>query len=98
MPQASPHDWLRPKLSALVAEAEAAGIDRGVSVAVITDLINGPPFSASALETSEEWNQDIGEPDYMVNANVPISDEPTEIEGVRGSARASHFHISGRRT
>jgi hypothetical protein len=97
MPQISPHDWLRPKLDALVAEAEAAGIERGISVAVITDLINGPPFSAGAPETNEAWNQDIGEPDYMVNPNTPISDEPTENSGSKGFGRGSHIHRSGRR-
>jgi hypothetical protein len=67
MPQLAAHDWFGPKLGALVAEAEAAGFARDVAVAVITDLINGPQFNTAPLETDETWNQDIGEPDYMVN-------------------------------
>jgi hypothetical protein len=73
MAEVGPHDWYRPKLDALVAEAEAAGIARDVSVAVITDLINGPAFSQAPLTTEEGWNQDIGEPDYDVNVNNPAS-------------------------
>lgn len=75
----APHDWYQPKLEALVAEAEAAGIARDVSVAVITDLINGPAFSQAPLQTEEGWNQDIGEPDYDVNVNNPITgDAPSD--------------------
>jgi hypothetical protein len=97
MPQLSPHDWLRPKLGALVAEAEAAGIERSISVAVITDLINEPPFSTGAPENNEQWNQDIGEPDYMVNQDAPLSDEPVGKAAPNGFGRGSHFHRSGRR-
>ena len=77
MPNISPHDWLRPKLAALVQEAEAAGIARDVSVAVITDLINGALSGAPPLQTNEGWNKDIGEPDEFVNVNAPLSAEPT---------------------
>ena len=77
MPDISPHDWLRPKLAALVQNAEAAGIARDVSVAVITDLINGPLSGAPPLQTNEDWNKDIGEPDAFVNVNAPLSAEPT---------------------
>ncbi len=75
MAQVSPHDWLLPRLTELVKNAEAAGIDRGVSVAVITDLINGPSFSGDELAFDEKWNQDIDEPAYMVNADKSVSDE-----------------------
>jgi len=77
MPDISPHDWLRPKLAALMAEAQAAGIARDVSVAVITDLVNGPAFSVGPPETDEEWNKDLGEPDEYVNKNEPMSAEPS---------------------
>jgi hypothetical protein len=39
------HDWLLPRLGALVRNAERAGFDRDTVVAVITDLITGPPFN-----------------------------------------------------
>ncbi len=66
MNTASPHAWFAPRLAALVAEAEAAGMARDVSVAVITDLVNGK--LAAGVPSPEEANpdQDLGEPDYMV--------------------------------
>ena len=48
MTDIAPHDWFRPRLSALVADAAKAGFATDVAVAVITDLINGPPFSVGA--------------------------------------------------
>jgi hypothetical protein len=82
MPTPIPHDWFRPKLAALVAEAASAGIARDVSVAVITDLINGPLFSAGEVETNEGWNQDIGEPTELVNPNNPASAEPNAADAI----------------
>jgi hypothetical protein len=67
MPKAAAHEWYRPRLAALVAEGEAAGIARDVAVAVITDLINGQLFNPGPAGGDEAWNQDIGEPAYMVN-------------------------------
>ncbi len=86
MPQTSPHEWLRPKLSALVAEAEAAGIARDVSVAVITDLINGPLGAPEPAPTGENPNLDIGEPPSAASAesgtHAPLADDPGD-GGVR---------------
>ena len=39
------HDWLRPRLAALVADAERAGFDRQTVIAVLTDLITAPPYN-----------------------------------------------------
>ncbi len=39
------HDFLLPRLGALVEEAVAHGIARDVAVAVLTDLITGPAFN-----------------------------------------------------
>jgi hypothetical protein len=39
------HDWIKPKLTALLAEAEQAGFNRDAAVAVIIDLITGPAFN-----------------------------------------------------
>jgi hypothetical protein len=44
MTQTPAHKWLRPKLTALIAEAEQAGIARDVAVAVLTDLITSPEY------------------------------------------------------
>jgi len=42
-------DWVSPRLTAMVAEAVAAGMDRLAVVAVITDLIEGGEFNTVAL-------------------------------------------------
>lgn len=77
----SPHEWLHPKLVELVKEAEAAGIARDVSVAVITDLINRPDFNTAAPEDDDNWNQDIGEPDYEANPQTSAADDPDTDAG-----------------
>ena len=92
----SPHDWLLPRLSALVAEAAAAGIDRDVSVAVITDLINGPDFSAAPAAADEKWDQDIGEPDYQVNVKIPPADDDVTDAMPAPSRLPDHIRITGR--
>ena len=46
MSQATPvHEWVLPRLAALVCDAEKAGFDRATVVAVVTDLITAPPFN-----------------------------------------------------
>ena len=40
------HEWLTPRLRALVRAAEEAGFQRQIVVAVITDLITGPAYNA----------------------------------------------------
>jgi hypothetical protein len=39
------HDWLRPRLAELVQQAEGAGFDRDTVIAVLSDLIDSPPFN-----------------------------------------------------
>jgi hypothetical protein len=88
-----PHDahaWWTERLKATVAEAKAAGIAQDVSVAVITDLINGPIFSPGPVEADEDWNKDIGEPEYMVNENQPIGSEPTDASPGVGIPALTH--------
>ncbi len=70
MPDPSPHDWFRPRLETLVAQAAQAGFAADVAVAVITDLINGPRFSPGESAADENWNQDIGEPEGAVNQTI----------------------------
>ena len=94
----SPHDWLRPRLSALVAEAEAAGIARDVSVALITDLINGPDFGAAAPVADENWNQDVGEPDYLVNVTLPPADDDVSDAMPPRRRPPDHVSITGKHT
>ncbi len=85
MTDSPPHDWFRPRLAALVAAAESAGFARDVSVAVITDLINGPAFSTAPEVVDENWNQDEGEPAFMVNA-LPGGGtaDPASLDGAGG--------------
>ena len=44
------HDWLRPRLRALVEDAVRAGFDRPTVVAVLIDEIEGPAFNAPSIE------------------------------------------------
>ncbi len=78
MTDVSPHAWYREKLTLLMAEAEQAGIARDVSVAVITDLVNGELSRARPIKADEGWNQDIGEPDNLVNGPAT---SPGDIPG-----------------
>jgi hypothetical protein len=39
------HAWVLPRLVALVRDAERAGFERAIVVAVVTDLITAPPFN-----------------------------------------------------
>lgn len=57
------HDWFRPRLRALVEEAGRAGFGPDIAVAVVTDLMNGPEFSAGPVMVDEDWNRDPGAPE-----------------------------------
>ena len=76
----SPHQYLRPKLVALLAEAEADGYARDVAVAVITDLVNGALAADTPAPSEDNPNQDIGEPDTMAapqsGVHPSLPDEP----------------------
>jgi hypothetical protein len=75
-PSIPAHDWFRPKLVALLAEAEEAGYARDVAEAVITDLMNGA--LAAALPPPEEgWARDPGEPAGAAS-EMP---QPISVEG-----------------
>jgi hypothetical protein len=50
------HDWFEPRLKTLLTQAEAAGFTQDLSVAVITDIINGPDFNNVALPSEPEWH------------------------------------------
>jgi hypothetical protein len=80
MAETEPRDWIYPRLEALVADAEKAGIARDMTVALVTDIINGPPFNVGPEPVADEgWNKDIGETDAMVNKDstgglIPLDD------------------------
>jgi hypothetical protein len=48
------HDWFLPKLTALIAAAEAAGIARDVAVAVMSDIIDSPDFNTALPQEPDE--------------------------------------------
>jgi len=96
MTEPSPRDWLQPRLVALMADAEAAGIGRDVSVAVITDLINGALSTAAPAPADEDWNQDIGQPDSAVNIAGPGVDVP-EIDPLAGQGTRNPLWHTSRR-
>ena len=79
------HEWFRPKIEALLSEADQAGYPRDLSVAVITDLVNGPLGVPVPPPTEDNPNQDIGEPAYMATdatgAHPSLADEPGEPVG-----------------
>ncbi len=66
MTDVAPHAWFEPKLAALISDARAAGIAQDVSVAVITDLVNGKLAAAVPAPEESSPDQDLGEPAYMV--------------------------------
>lgn len=73
------HDWLRPRLQALLREATAAGFARDAAVAVVLDLASGPSFDTAPApaEPAPEhpWIVPEGEDDCVdsldVGAHVP---------------------------
>jgi hypothetical protein len=86
MEKGTAHEWYLPRLTALVEEAAAAGFARDVSVAVVTDLINSPPFNDAPVADDENWNQDIGQPVYEDNPDTTIS------TGGEDGVDAPHLH------
>jgi hypothetical protein len=58
------HEFLLPRLSALVAEAVASGIARDVAVAVLIDLVTSPGFDTAAPDPRDDsaphpiWTRD----------------------------------------
>ncbi len=92
----SPHDWLRPRLNALVEEAASSGIARDISVAVITDLINGPGFASDAPALPDEgWARDIGEPTGQSSEMPPNPGLPPEEVFGREPIRPNVPNIRG---
>ena len=67
--QTPAHDFLLPRLTALVEEAVAGGILRDVAVAVLTDLITAPAFNTAA-------------PDPMADSEPRPDREPAPQDGV----------------
>ena len=93
----SPHEWFRPRLISLISEAESAGMARDVSVAVITDLVNGPLSADVPLPTGDNPNQDIGEPDSMAAAESGVHPSVPDYPVDTGGIGQGGIHIGHRR-
>lgn len=69
------HDWVKPRLDALVDEAIASGMARDVIVAVLTDIVEGPGYNR-AITTEADQLQPDGRTDP---AQEPLSDRPMPV-------------------
>jgi hypothetical protein len=74
------HDFLLPRLTALVKEATATGIARDVAVAVLIDLVTSPQFDTAAPDPDADTEL---HPDYqresglvLIHGMVPIGLRP----------------------
>ncbi len=67
-------DFLLPRLTALVAEAEAQGFQRQVAVAVLIDLITAPDFDTAAPDPRDDSEP---RPDYERHP-----DDPPMVHGI----------------
>lgn len=69
------HDWVKPRLDALVDEAVRAGMDREVIVAVLTDIVEGPGYNRAAVTEA-----DVPQPDGMTDPRQePLADRPLPV-------------------
>jgi hypothetical protein len=64
------HDWVKPRLDALVEEGAASGMQRDVIVAVLTDIIEGPGYNRAVVTEA-----DAPQPDGLTDPRQePLSD------------------------
>jgi hypothetical protein len=52
------HDWVKPRLDALVAEAMKNGMERDVIVAVLTDIVEGPGYNRAETTEADQLQPD----------------------------------------
>ena len=90
------HDYLLPRLEALVSDAVAHGIGRDVAVAVLIDLVTSPRFNTAAPDPLADAPSGPGwerGPDSVVLAGGVAAAPPRAI-GASRSAR--NPRITGR--
>lgn len=82
--QSSVHDFLLPRLTALVDEAVATGVPREVAVAVLIDLVTSPRFDTEAPDAKAD---SAPHPDYqrtpgmvLVHGMVPVGPRPIDAQ------------------
>jgi hypothetical protein len=78
------HDFLLPRVAALVDQAVAAGIAREVAVAVLIDIVTSPRFDTAAPDPRSDSEP---HPDYqrapgmvMVHGMVPVGPLPIDAQ------------------
>ncbi len=93
------HDFLLPRLTALLADAEQGGIARDVAVAVLIDIVTGNGFNLAVPDPKDD-TEPGRQPDYgyqddkqaaaemAVGATLPGSDG-SMVDGVLAGR---HFH------
>ncbi|MCB8880326.1 hypothetical protein ACELLULO517_08785 [Acidisoma cellulosilytica] len=52
------HDWVKPRLDALVAEGVKNGMDREVLVAVLTDIVEGSGYNLAETTEADQLQPD----------------------------------------
>lgn len=72
------HDWIKPRLDALLAAALAQGMDRDVVVAVLTDIVEGPGYNRAEV-TEDDAPQPDGRPDPRQEP-IPVNTLPVTRE------------------
>jgi hypothetical protein len=82
--QSSVHDFLLPRLTALVDDAVATGVPRDVAVAVLIDLVTSPRFDTAAPDPEAD---SAPHPDYqrtpgivLVHGMVPLGPLPIDAQ------------------
>jgi len=65
------HDFVLPRISALVHEAVAQGFARDTIVAVVIDIITAPQFDTAAPKPTDD---SAPHPDYLRSADVVLVD------------------------
>ena len=79
MPHILAHEWFKPRLEALLAEAAKEGYPRDVAQAAITDLVNGALAAAAPdVPPDDDWARDIGEPADLAHEMPPKDALPPE--------------------
>jgi hypothetical protein len=69
------HDFLLPRLAALIEEAVAAGIERDVAVAVLIDLVTSSRFDTAAPDSTADadprpgWERKPDDPVLIAGQN-----------------------------
>lgn len=72
------HDFIHPRVAALIAEARANGITKEIAVAVLIDIVTAPEFDTAAPDPRDDsaphadYDRPPGFP-VLVNGTVPVN-------------------------